>query len=311
MSNKGKSTTANVIEWDDVDKLIKCAISNKQYTLASIIICGCYYGLKITDIRLLTWDDVLSDIFVAKLATSNRNLTIENTKGAKDYFLELYRLSKCPNRNDSICKNRYGGVISSQCVNRQLKELKIQAKLFYLTNFSTESFRKTFGKHIYDLLPLEAKESGLEMLCEYFSQRSTQETKMYIGCEKTVKFKSPFELMTYAHNNAYIIDDSLKRNSYVYIMRDSNLPDYYKIGKANNVKKREKTLQGEKPTIDLYKYIQLDNEKVAYAVEAKLHQEYKDKRVRGEWFKLNNVEVESILNKYNWLDADFNHEENR
>jgi hypothetical protein len=83
-----------------------------------------------------------------------------------------------------------------------------------------------------------------------------------------------------------------------YIMIDKNLPGFYKIGKAINPKYREKTLQGEKPTISLI-YICNEN------IESKLHSLYKHKRVRGEWFKLTDDEISNIV-----LDYKFQSKEN-
>ncbi len=66
---------------------------------------------------------------------------------------------------------------------------------------------------------------------------------------------------------------------------------YYKIGKSDSPLKREKTLQSEKPTIQLIYYFEsYDND------EKILHQKFKDKRIRGEWFNLDENDIEYIKN---------------
>ncbi len=73
-------------------------------------------------------------------------------------------------------------------------------------------------------------------------------------------------------------------------MKDENT-GYYKIGKSKTPKQRERTLQSEKPSIKMIKVWNNNIEKF-------LHNEYKEFRVRGEWFKLNNIQVKYICTKY-------------
>lgn len=75
-----------------------------------------------------------------------------------------------------------------------------------------------------------------------------------------------------------------------YLMTDSNT-GYTKIGKSKNPGKREKTLQSEKPTITLK--LVCDQ-----MVEGKLHKEYAEKRIRGEWFDLTESDIEQIISEY-------------
>ena len=91
--------------------------------------------------------------------------------------------------------------------------------------------------------------------------------------------------------------------SFVYIMKDSNLPNMVKIGKSNNINNRERTLQGEKPTITIYKYIKFNGEKAAFEFETVLHKRYKNNRIRGEWFELNEKELQILINEYEWKDC--------
>lgn len=75
-----------------------------------------------------------------------------------------------------------------------------------------------------------------------------------------------------------------------YILKD-NTNNTYKIGKSKNPLKREKTLQSEKPNLKLIKIFENN-------IEKELHELYKHCRLRGEWFKLNNVQLEYICKKY-------------
>ena len=78
--------------------------------------------------------------------------------------------------------------------------------------------------------------------------------------------------------------------TYCYLMIDRNT-DFYKIGCSKNPQYRERTLQSEKPTIDL-----LHKWPGGYEEERILHEEFSAKRIRGEWFALNEDDVNYIMN---------------
>ena len=81
---------------------------------------------------------------------------------------------------------------------------------------------------------------------------------------------------------------------YVYLMWDST-NGFHKIGISNNPRYRERTLQSEKPTIELLKAKQYPTRLIAESIEAALHKAYADKRLRGEWFNLAPADIEHIL----------------
>lgn len=80
---------------------------------------------------------------------------------------------------------------------------------------------------------------------------------------------------------------------YVYLMHDSK-NGYHKIGISKTPKYREKTLQSEKPTIDMVCAKEYPSRKIAEAIEAALHKVYDECRIRGEWFNLSEADVAMI-----------------
>lgn len=76
----------------------------------------------------------------------------------------------------------------------------------------------------------------------------------------------------------------------IYLMIDKNT-GYYKIGRSNNPLRRERTLQSQKPTIELIFHQTSTKDK-----EKELHRLFKDKRIRGEWFDLNGSDIQLIKN---------------
>jgi hypothetical protein len=76
--------------------------------------------------------------------------------------------------------------------------------------------------------------------------------------------------------------------NYIYLMYN-NRNYHFKIGKSWNPKHREKTLQAEAPEISMVAVW-----KASYKLERNLHNRYKHKRLRGEWFNLTFKELKDI-----------------
>ena len=72
-----------------------------------------------------------------------------------------------------------------------------------------------------------------------------------------------------------------------YIMYDRN-SERYKIGRSKHPEKRYKSLKSSNPDIQMVHVIDAD-------IEKELHLQYKDKRVTGEWFKLDDLDIQKII----------------
>lgn len=84
---------------------------------------------------------------------------------------------------------------------------------------------------------------------------------------------------------------------FVYLMVDTT-NNYYKIGISKNPKYREKTLQSEKPTIEMIWSKKFANRKMAKSIEGALHKTFENEHVRGEWFKLSPNDIEDIMESF-------------
>ncbi len=103
---------------------------------------------------------------------------------------------------------------------------------------------------------------------------------------------------TYAHIDiALEFEKWLKTVSYnspdgIYIVKTN---EFYKIGRTNNIKRRIKELESLNPfDVELILY-----QKKLYSktVEAFLHAEFRDKNIKGEWFKLSELDLMLIKSK--------------
>jgi hypothetical protein len=79
-----------------------------------------------------------------------------------------------------------------------------------------------------------------------------------------------------------------KEPRYVYMMIDQNT-NYTKIGLSKDPKYRERTLQSQKPTIDL-----IFKAKGTWDDEKFLQDYFNEKRIRGEWFDLDESDMEYV-----------------
>lgn len=84
-----------------------------------------------------------------------------------------------------------------------------------------------------------------------------------------------------------------KTECFAYLMIDLKT-GFHKIGISNDPIYREKTLQSEQPKIETVCSRKFVNRRIALEFESELHKKFKHKRVRGEWFDLNPIEIEEI-----------------
>tara|TARA_R110000823_G_scaffold299822_1_gene420566 strand:+ start:887 stop:1234 length:348 start_codon:yes stop_codon:yes gene_type:complete len=100
-------------------------------------------------------------------------------------------------------------------------------------------------------------------------------------CEYSLRGFNKQQIQEYTKRNT---KKSINTKTYLIKNRRNG---FYKIGRSKDPLKREQTLQSEEPDIVMVKTWDED-------IECKLHKEYKDYRVRGEWFNLNEIQVRYI-----------------
>lgn len=61
MSLKNSNVTSDYIEWDSMLSLVRKLYRDKEYRLSLLIGCGCFFGLRISDLLTLTWTMLLDN----------------------------------------------------------------------------------------------------------------------------------------------------------------------------------------------------------------------------------------------------------
>lgn len=182
MSAKHSFTTADYLPWDTAMSLIRRLYKDGNYRMSLLIGCGCFFGLRIRDILSLTWEQLLSgDSFALTEHKTEKRREIRINSGFQAHIRDCHDAMKIT--DDSACcfLNKYGGVISIQAINVELKAVKVKYQV-KINNFSTHSCRKTWARKIYENENAEGRgELALLKLSEIMNHSSPAITRRYIG----------------------------------------------------------------------------------------------------------------------------------
>lgn len=182
MSKKGSVTTADYLPYEDYQKLVQSLIDEKKYWWAAYCILSFCTGLRFSDVCKLKWSDVLDQRkIIISAQKTNKTHVIPIGPNASEHFITLYKLMGRPSKHDVILtgkKNGEGKAVSIQYINRTLKTWAMKYELD-IDNFSTHTFRKTFGRYVYDKGGRDEK--TLMYLNRIFKHTSLDTTMIYLG----------------------------------------------------------------------------------------------------------------------------------
>lgn len=178
MSLRGQKTTSDFLEWDKMKTLVLKLERDGDFKFALLISCGCYLGLRISDLLQLRWSDLLNQEYcelIEKKTKKQRKVTInpELTEIMERIHAELN-----PSMEQYIFVNRFGKKpISVQHVNAKLKEIFKQYDI--KGQYSSHFMRKSLGRQVWT--KNNYSEQALILLSQLFNHSSIQTTKIYLG----------------------------------------------------------------------------------------------------------------------------------
>lgn len=181
MSKKGSITTADYLDYDEFKRLLECLTNDHKYLWAFYCLMSFCLGLRASDVRKLRWGDVLnkrSVIVTEKKTQKTKGIPVgQNTM---EHISKMYAMENYPKLGDFIFQGEKskGKPVSIQYINRLTKQWK---KKYHIKvgNFSTHTFRKTFGRYVYEKRN-RSNEALLE-LNRIFRHQNLQTTMIYIG----------------------------------------------------------------------------------------------------------------------------------
>ena len=182
MSQKHTFTTADYSAWDTATNLVRKLYRNGDYRMSLFVGCGIFFGLRVSDLLSLAWNQILGDDeFVLYEKKTNKRRIIRINEGFKAHIADCYKALGIQDRNEPCFLNRYGDVISLQMINRNFKTIKIKYQV-KINNFSTHSLRKTWARKVYENENAEGRgDMALLKLSEIMNHSCPSITRRYIG----------------------------------------------------------------------------------------------------------------------------------
>lgn len=190
MSKKGTITTADYFDYDEFKRLIDCLVKDQQQLWAFYCTLSFCLGLRSSDVRKLTWHDVLNrrSVVVTEQKTG-KTKGIPIGANTMERISEMYEYAGHPLLDDYIFTTKRGKIkqpVTIQYINRIAKQWKAKYHL-QIGNFSTHTFRKTFGRYVYE--KRNRSNEALIELNRIFRHTSLQTTMIYIGITDDNIFK--------------------------------------------------------------------------------------------------------------------------
>ncbi|MCE8951555.1 tyrosine-type recombinase/integrase [Bacteroides thetaiotaomicron] len=180
MSLKYSQTTSDYLQWGEAINLIRSLSKDRDYKMSLLIAIGCFWGLRISDILSLRWNQILNvDEFSIIEHKTGKQRTIRINPQLKRHITNCYKQINPIGINAPILVSQKGTVYTIQRINIILKETKAKYKLS-VKNFSCHSLRKTFGRQVYNQNSDNA-ELALVKLMELFNHSNVAITKRYLG----------------------------------------------------------------------------------------------------------------------------------
>lgn len=180
MAKKNQLTTSDYMSEAEFKNLLNLLRADKEYIWELYARVSFYTACRSSDVLKMKWSTILDKEQTVVVETKTKKARkIKFTECMREKIHELYDLLGKPPVNSLIFANkRTGEHITIQYVNQKLKSVKEKYNLS-IDHFSTHTFRKTFGRYVYESCNRSAE--SLILLNKILNHTSIQITKTYIG----------------------------------------------------------------------------------------------------------------------------------
>lgn len=185
MSVRNSYCTSDYIPWDTMLALVHKLYRDGDYRMSLLLGCGCFFGLRISDLLTLNWAMLLDgDEFVVTEKKTKKRREIQINSNFQKHIQDCYNSLNVKDRNEECFISQKHCVYSIQRINVKFKEIKKKYGL-RIEHFSTHSMRKTFGRKIYESASANGNgDMALLKLSELFNHSDIRTTKIYLGIRK-------------------------------------------------------------------------------------------------------------------------------
>jgi len=179
---RNRKTTTSGMDWNVMTGLCHRLKEDELYRDYLLILVGSFFGLRISDLLQLRWQNVLdkTEVIITEQKTGKQRKITINAKVAEAVKFIVDKLQKQGRyRPDGyLFANRWGDRITISYVNKRLKYIFSKYHV-NVQNPSSHTLRKTFGRRCWEAD--NKSERALVYLSEIFSHSSISITKKYIG----------------------------------------------------------------------------------------------------------------------------------
>lgn len=182
MSKKHSYTTADYLNWDTAMALVRKLYRDGNYRASLLLGCGFFFGLRISDLKRLTWNQILDkEEFVTIEQKTGKRRVIRINKGFQGHIRDCHTAMGVKDNTRPCFLNRFGSPVSLQMINREFKTLRVKYQL-KIDNFSTHTMRKTWARQIWEVENSAGRgEMALLKLSEMLNHSAPNITRRYIG----------------------------------------------------------------------------------------------------------------------------------
>lgn len=143
-------------------------LKGKNKTLGLLIVCGANMGLRISDLRNLTFEQLRSDAFILNEKKTKKRRRIVVNAVVKDALRYFEGEARYDLGGYAFVSNK-GGVYSPQAINRMLKKV-------FGKGYSSHGLRKGFGRRVF-----EKSGQNLAHVQLVLQHKDPSDTLRYIG----------------------------------------------------------------------------------------------------------------------------------
>lgn len=180
MAVKHQYRTSDYMEWDTMLNLVRRLYKDGKYRMSLLIGCGSFFGLRISDIRTLTWSMLLDDDhFCLNEKKTGKRRVVKINAEFQEHIKACYKALNIQDKDEKCFLSHKKMVFTTQRINVLFKEIKKKYNL-KIEHFSTHTMRKTFGRKVFESAGENAN-MALMRLSELFNHSSPSITKIYLG----------------------------------------------------------------------------------------------------------------------------------
>lgn len=180
---KGQLTTADYLAIDDYWRLVDELHKDSKYFWELFCRLAFCTALRGNDVLSLHWCDILGKETTSIIEPkTNKKRRIHFHPSVVQKILALYKLLGEPSLKRFVFYNeKTTNHYTLEYVNRVLKRIRIEYRL-PIKSFSTHTFRKTFGRYIWESNGRSSE--SLVKLCRIFQHSSLDTTMVYLGIKQ-------------------------------------------------------------------------------------------------------------------------------